>query len=152
MRGSTRISWWALLVLTGFSAVSAFGGGVAILVTGGVGMGMPMSLLAGSTFASFTMTAIVLAMVVGGTQALAFAALLRRWASALLWAAIAGFGMTIWIISETVMINGFSALQGLYLVVGLIELALVIALLGVVSWIPALTRTAPPKRGHLVKN
>ena len=148
MSGTTRVFWWFLLLLTAFSALSALGGGVAMVVTGGVGMGMPMSLLDGSPFRSFTAPAILLLVVVGGTQLVASIAMVRHWSYALLVSTVAGFGLVIWIVVETVMINGFSVLQAIYLVVGLAELALVMVLLGVVPWIARLTNEAPPKRGQ----
>jgi hypothetical protein len=144
----TQIARWTLLVLAGFSALSALGGGAAILATGGVGMGMPLSLLSGSPFSTFTVPAMVLFVVVGGTQLGAFVALLRYHETALAWSAVAGFGLTIWIVVETVIIRGFSALQAVYLVCGIAELALVMALLGVVPFISPLTNEAPPKRGQ----
>jgi hypothetical protein len=150
MKAMTRLVRYTLLVLAGFSAVSALGGGMAILVTGGVGMGMPLSMLDGSPFSTFTMPALVLFVVVGGTQVAAFVALLRHHATALAWSAVAGFGLTIWIVVETVIIRGFSALQAIYLVCGIAELALVMALLGIVPWIPRLTNEAPPKRDFVV--
>jgi hypothetical protein len=142
--------WWTLLVLAGFGALSAIGGGVAMLVTGGTGMGMPLSLLSGTPFSTFTAPALVLFVVVGGTQLAAVASLLRRHSTAMAWSAVAGFGLTIWIVVETVMIRGFSALQAIYLVCGIAELALVMTLLGVLPWIPRKTSEAPPKRSQLV--
>ncbi|MDH6180745.1 hypothetical protein M2152_000927 [Microbacteriaceae bacterium SG_E_30_P1] len=137
----TSVAWWSLVGVTGFSVLSALGGGVAMLVTNG--LGMPVSALDGSVFDSFVAPSLVLVLVVGGTQALAMVLLVLRRATALLWSAVAGFAMVIWIIVETVVIRGFSVLQGIYLVTGLAQLALVIALLGVVSWVPRSRWGAP---------
>lgn len=140
-RTLTLIAWWALVVLAVFNALSAVGGGVAMLFTDG--LGMPASFLDNGPFTSFVAPAIILAAVVGGTQTVSAVLLLRRRRSALFWNAVAGFALVIWIYVETVMILGFGFLQGLYLVTGLAQLALVIALLGVVSWLPRAPWGAP---------
>jgi hypothetical protein len=116
-----------LVLVAGFDGVSAIGGGIAMLLTDG--LGMPRSMLAGSPFADFVWPALVLLVVVGGTQALAAALLLRRRRSAPAWAAVAGLVMMTWILVETAIIRGFSVLQGLYWVGGAAELVLVVALL-----------------------
>lgn len=74
--------------------------------------------------------------IVGGTQGLAMVLLLMRRESALLWSAVAGLGMLIWIFVETVVIHGGSWLQVLYFATGTLQIALVLALLGVVGWLP----------------
>ena len=100
------------------------------------GLGMPASLLDRSPFSSFIVPALILFVAIGGTHALAAVLLLRRRASSLLWAAVAGFAMIIWILVETVIIQGFSWLQGIYFTTGVAELVLVLAALGIVSWLP----------------
>ena len=125
---------WALIVLCLFQAVSALGGGVGILVADG--MGMPAHFLEGGPFTSFVWPGLILLVVVGGTQAVSAGLLLRRRESGLLWSAVAGFGMIIWIFVETVMIGGFSWLQALYFITGIAQLTLVLTLLGLVAWLP----------------
>ncbi len=122
------------MALTVFNALSAVGGGIAILATNG--MGMPRSMLANGPFTSFAWPGIVLLVVIGGTQAVAVMTLLARAASALLWTAIAGFGMVVWIFVETGIIAGISWLQVIYFATGILQLALVLALLGIVRWLP----------------
>ena len=100
------------------------------------GLGMPHSFLDNSPFASFFWPAFLLLVVIGGTQTLATMLLLGRRVSALLWTAVAGFSMIIWILVETIMIRGFSWLQGIYFTTGVVELILVLALLGIVPWLP----------------
>ena len=131
----TTITWTSLAVVLIFSAVSAVGGAVAIWFT--EGLGMPVSLLDGSLFPSFAGPALILGVIIGGTHTLAAILLLRHRVSSLLWSAVAGFSMVIWIMVETVIIRGFSWLQGLYFIAGIAELALVFALLGIVSWLSA---------------
>jgi hypothetical protein len=135
----SKLAWLALAVAACFNALSAVGGGVAILVTDG---------LVGSPFASFFFPAVVLLAVVGGTQVAAAALLLLRRPSALFWAAFAGFTMVTWILIETAIIRGFGILQALYYLTGVAELVLVLALLGIVSWMPPLGRAASPERAN----
>ena len=97
---------------------------------------MPADFLATSLFASFTVPGLILLVVVGGSQTLAGMLLVMRRESALLWSAIAGFGILIWIFVETGLIRGWSWLQVLYFVTGTAQLALVFAMLGIVGWLP----------------
>ena len=122
------------MVLADFNALSAVGGGIAILLTDG--LGMPASMLAGSPFSSFTWPAVILILVIGGSQAVAAVLLIARREAALVASAIAGLGMLVWIFTETGIIAGISWLQILYFATGLAQVALVIALLGVVGWLP----------------
>ena len=137
----TKAAWWALLVVTVFNALSAVGGGVAMILTDG--LGMPRSFLDHSPFASFTIPALMLLTVLGGSQTLAAVLLMVRRESALLWSAVAGLAMVIWIRAETAMIEAFGLLQALYFITGIVEVVLVLALLGIVSWLPRVSFDAP---------
>ena len=139
-----RTARWALVVVSAFNALSAVGGGVAILATGG--LGMPLSMLSSGPFSSFTGPGLILLIVIGGTQTAATVLLLRRRQSARAWAAVAGFGMIIWIFVETGIIAGISWLQVLYFATGVLQLALVLALLGIVAWLPR-QDVAPARAG-----
>lgn len=134
--------FWALIAVTGFNALSALGGGIAMLVTDG--MGMPASFLADGPFTSFLWPGIILLLVVGGSQLLALGLLVGRRESALLWSAVSGFGMLIWIFVETGMIRGMSWLQVIYFTTGAVQLILVVALLGAAAWLPR-TPLAPAR-------
>lgn len=127
-------AFWSLAVITAFNALSAVAGGFAILATGG--MGMPEAMLEGSPFTSFTWPGVILLVVIGGSQAVAVVLLSGRRPSALLWSAVAALGMLIWIFIETGIIRGLSWLQVLYFATGVLQLVLVLALLGVVGWLP----------------
>ncbi|WP_314094172.1 hypothetical protein [Microbacterium foliorum] len=128
------VSFWALIALAIFQAVSAFAGGIGLIATGG--LGMPQSFLDDGPFRSFVWPGLILIGVVGGSQGLAAGLLLARRESALLWSAAAGFGMIVWIFTETGMIRGMSWLQALYFATGIAQLVVVMALLGVASWFP----------------
>ncbi|WP_022886129.1 hypothetical protein [Glaciibacter superstes] len=126
--------FWSLLVVSGFNALPAIGGGIAILVTDG--LGMPAAFLAISPFTSFMWPALILIIVVGGLRALAAGLLVMRRESALLWSAVAGLGMLIWIFTETTLIRGSSWLQVLYFATGSAQLVCVLAMLGIAGWLP----------------
>lgn len=121
-------AFWSLTAITVFHALSAVGGGIGILATGG--LGMPASLLAGGPFTSFLWPGILLVVVIGGTQTVAAVLLIARRESGLVWSAVAGFGMIIWIFVETGIIRGLSWLQVLYFAGGCLQLLLVVVLLG----------------------
>ncbi|GAA2072029.1 hypothetical protein [Microbacterium hatanonis] len=128
------VGLWTLIALALFQALTAIVGGIVILATDG--MGMPGSFLVDGPFRSFVWPGLILLVVVGGTQAVAATLLLMRRESGLLWSAVAGFGMLIWIFVETGVIRGTSWLQFLYFTTGTVQLVLVLALLGVVGWLP----------------
>lgn len=139
----TRVTFWATLVVTVFNALSALGGGVAVL---GGWLAMPLLMIEGSPFGSYLIPGLVLLVVVGGTQLLAAVLLIARRESALLWTAVAGLGMLIWIFVETGIIRGQSFLQILYFSTGMAQVVAVLALLGIVRWLPRRRLDALPAR------
>jgi len=102
-----------------FNAVSAVGGGIALIVGG---LGVPIDLLRHTPFESFVIPGIFLAVVIGGTALLGATALLAHWRRALVISSAAGAVMVGWIAGETLLVEGFSWLQGLYLLTGAIAL------------------------------
>ncbi|MET3905229.1 hypothetical protein [Paenarthrobacter sp. 4246] len=117
-----------LVVLLIFNAVSSFGGAIMAIFFNGAGM--PLEVLAGSWFQSFLVLGLILGVILGGTHVLAAFALLRRRRWALLASAVAGFAMLIWNFTELAII-GYSWLQSVYFGLGIVELVLVLALLGI---------------------
>jgi hypothetical protein len=126
----------ALLGLLYFGAISALAGGVLGVAANGAGV--PLTYLQGTPFTSYLIPGLILGLIVGGTQGLGAIAIQRRHPHGPLAAAVAGFGMTIWIFVE-VAITGYSWLQAVYLAVGIGELALVFVLLGILP----ITSTPP---------
>jgi hypothetical protein len=124
----------ALITVSVFNAVSAVGGGIGMVVADG--LSMPKSMLADSPFSTFLVPGLILFLVVGGTQSAASVLLLAKRPSALLASAVAGFGMLIWIIVEVAVIHAFNGAHLTYVVSGFLQLILVFALLGIVSWLP----------------
>ncbi|RYV49563.1 hypothetical protein [Pengzhenrongella frigida] len=100
-----------------FNAVSAVGGGIA-LVAGG--LGVPTTLLRHTPFESFVVPGIFLAAIIGGSATIGATALMADWRRATVISAAAGAVMVGWIAGETVLVEGFSWLQGLYLFTGAI--------------------------------
>ena len=98
-----------------FNAVSAVGGGIA-LVAGG--LAVPTVVLRHTPFESFVVPGIFLAVVIGGSATIGATALLVNWRRATVISAAAGAVMVGWIAGETVLVEGFSWLQGLYLLTG----------------------------------
>lgn len=119
-----------LLVVGWFNLLSALAGGVGLIVTNGVGMGMPLSWLAGSPFDSYLGPGIILLLVVGGSQALAVLLQHRHqpWYPAA--AAVAGIGMVIWIYVEVVLLPVYSLLHTVYFATGLLQLIFTLLCLG----------------------
>jgi hypothetical protein len=142
----TLIAWRTALVITVLNAASAVGGAVAIFLTNG--LGMPLSMLAGSPFTSFLVPGLILLVVVGGTQTLAAVLQIRRRRASLVWMAFAGFTMIIWILVETIVIQGFGLLQALYFASGTVQIILTLALLGLVAWVPRIDLRVARARGR----
>jgi hypothetical protein len=143
LTGLRRAVYWVAVVLSAFNALSAIAGGIGILATDG--LGMPASLLANGPFTTFAIPGLVLLVIVGGTQALSAWLLIVKTDSALLWTAVAGAGMVIWIFVETGIIAGVSWLQILYFITGAVQILAVDVLLGVVKWLPRRSlRDRPP--------
>lgn len=128
------ITYWSLVAVAIFNALSAIGGGIGMIVADG--LSMPKSLLADTPFTTFAIPGLILLVVVGGTQLVSAVLLLSRGEAALLGSAVAGFGMLIWIISEIAFIHTFNWAHTIYVVAGLLQLILVFALLGVAPWLP----------------
>ncbi|GGI35337.1 hypothetical protein GCM10010988_03420 [Cnuibacter physcomitrellae] len=121
-----RIVLIALLV---FGTASALLGAVMGVLFDGAGV--PVEYLTGSLFTSYLVPGLILGVVVGGSQAIAALALIRRARSALMASAVAGFGMLIWIFAELAIIGEYSWLQTLYFSLGALQVIAVLALLGI---------------------
>jgi hypothetical protein len=118
----------ALVIVDLFAAVSAIVGAVGLVVGF---MDIPLSVLRGSPFADFTVPALLLGVVVGGSALVAATIALfgpRRFET--LASAAAGCVMAGWMIVEVAMIGLGSWLQPAYFAVGL----LMIGLAGLLQW------------------
>lgn len=124
----------ALLITEAFVAFTAFIGGLALIVgsvdpTFDVGATPPSEYLDGLWFDSYVVPGFLLAGLVGGIHALAFALLLHTRPMAMFTAAAAAYAILIWIFVQMIVIP-FSWLQALYFAAGAFELGLVLLLLG----------------------
>jgi hypothetical protein len=118
-----------LVLTSGFTALSAIGGGVGLLAPGS--MGLPLSFLDGSIFTSYAVPGMLLLLVIGGTQCVAAIAALRRTRLASFWSALAAVALLVWVFVELAIMGDFSAPHGVYFAIGVLELVLVLLLLGV---------------------
>jgi len=98
-----------------FNAVSAVGGGIALIAGG---LGVPTAMLRHTPFESFVVPGIFLAVIIGGSATIGATALLTHSRRAPVTSGAAGAIMVGWIAGETVLVEGFSWLQGLYLLTG----------------------------------
>ncbi len=88
---------WLSLILTGFSALTAIGGGIAMLL--GLDK-FPPQWLEGTPFKTYRIPALILVCVVGGSSAVAFVAILLRSPLASTFTVAAGAIMMGWISGE----------------------------------------------------
>lgn len=155
---ATTLQLIARRVLLGvgvLNALSALAGGILLIIggvtTGSGGMGIPLSVLDGTPFDSFLWPGVILAVVVGGTQALAVILQLMRAEWAPFAAAVAGFALVIWMFVEVALLPGIGYLQLVYFGAGILQLALLTAMLGVLPAASARTRGATvPRVRHAV--
>ncbi|WP_022887431.1 hypothetical protein [Glaciibacter superstes] len=136
-----RLVSGVLIGLLVFGAVSSFAG--AVLAFNAEGVCVPLEFLANTPLTSFVVPGLIVGVVVGGSQLTAAIALLTRRRSALIWGAVAGFGMLIWIFVEIAIIETYSWLQTLYFGLGALELILVLALLGIAPALASPWRVSP---------
>jgi hypothetical protein len=129
---ATRVS---LLALQGLVALSAALGGAVLVVSAlapelSTVLSPPTEYLSGSPFSSYLAPGLLLALVVGGTQALAFVLGIARSDLTLPAAAVAAIGLLIWVFVQMVFIP-FSFLQAIYFLVAVAEICLVLFALGI---------------------
>jgi hypothetical protein len=139
-----RVARIVLLTALAFTAVtSMLGGGVlvvgALVDLGASPVAIPDSYLEGTPFGSALVPGLALAIVIGGTHAVAFVMVAGRMRWAMVAAAVAGFGVLVWIFVQMIYIP-FSPLQAVYFALGLIELGAVLVQLDVLHpWAHART-------------
>ena len=110
----------AALVLCLFAGISAvFGGAVLVASPSGGILNMPVTMLAHSPFRDFLGPGVLLFALVGVLSLYAGWQIAVRGPYAPLWSFAAGASMTIWIVTEALMLRGVHWLQLGYLVVGL---------------------------------
>ena len=139
-RGSRRTLLLDLNLFLGFTAVA---GGVALLVGW---IKIPLSSLAGSPFSDYTVPAVLLTVVVGGSALLAAGLVHLGTVAGLPASAIAGGAIIVFEIVEWSVI-GFAWLQAAYMAIGvlIVSLAVWIRMAQVRGRVP---RRLPPHAVH----
>jgi len=125
-----RFAHVGLIAVAGFNLVSAVVGAVGLIAFDG--MGIPLRWLSGTPFATYFWPGVILGVVVGGSQALALLALLRRHRLARGLSAAAGLVMMIWIFVEIALLLVWSPLHAIYFVAGTVQVVLAVLALGAV--------------------
>jgi len=111
----------ALFAVAAFTAVTAVGGGLA-LMTGLEGDRFPLELLQRTPFSSYVIPGLILTVAVGGSATVAAAALLRNPGIGALASMVAGMVLMGWIIGEVLILNQPAArswAEAVYFAVGL---------------------------------
>ena len=110
---------WALIILSIFLALSAIGGGIALVVGFNT---PPVADLAGSPFSDYTIPGLALLVVVGGSAVLTAILLIRRHRFATLAALVAGLIIMVFEFVEVLAIGSppgaAQVMQIIYFVVG----------------------------------
>lgn len=113
--------------LTGFIALTAIGGGVALL-TGAEGDRFPLAWLQGTPFPDYTIPALVLAVVVGGSSLVACVAMIRGRRESVMASMLAGGVMIGYIVVEAIILKqeppGPTPIEVFYFSIGLAILLL----------------------------
>lgn len=109
------------LILLLFVAVSAFGGGIPLLLdpSGGL-LHMPLRLLEYSPFKNFLIPGIILVVIIGLGSLDCAILLMGRHRHAPVAVVIEGAALVIWIIVELLMIRSFHFLHALYAGLGIV--------------------------------
>lgn len=118
-RGTARATRVALAVIAAFVAVTAVGGGLALLAGLEVER-YPLGTLAGTPFATYTIPAVLLTVVVGGSAALALTSCLRARSYRAGRVLAAGTILMGWIVGEVVILRPptWSWIELLYFTLG----------------------------------
>lgn len=116
----------ALIALDGFVALTAIGGGFALML-GLEGERFPLEMLQDTPFQSYVIPGLLLAALVGGSAAVAVIAMLRKAPTAFALSQLAGILLMGWIVGEIILlpqaseptvIELFYFITGLLMVVG----------------------------------
>ena len=115
----------AIVVLAAFIALSAIGGGIAMLVGA---IQFPLEWLRNTPFSDYTIPAFVLAIVVGGSALIAAVTIFTGREVGVLASLAAGLVMAGYEVVEVATIKQIYGLQGLYFVLGLVLFGLAVYL------------------------
>lgn len=125
----TTALWIVLICLNAFVALTAIGGGIALVA--GLEKGrLSEDLLKGTPFNSFLIPGLMLAVMVGGSAVTATALLLIDRSIGWQASVVAGVIMAGWIVGEVRLLNqpSMTRTEGVYLGIGLMTVGLSVAL------------------------
>ena len=108
---------WVLILLSGFVAATAIGGGIAM--TTGLDS-LPQEWLTGTPFDSFVLPGLLLAVLVGGSAAIATYGMFMNPQAGALLTVVAGGLLMAWIVIEVLLLNqpSWTPTEGIYFVIG----------------------------------
>jgi len=134
-----RLAFRTLITMQVFVAVTAIIGGIMLMRNAYGSVLVPLDMLEITPFRTFMIPGLLLLLVVGLSAAVASIFLLRQGAVGAWAAGIASSILTVWIVSEAVLLDTFHVLQAFYATIGVFEIFL--------SWLMiSLTRRAPELR------
>jgi len=119
-----------LIVMLGFLALTTIAGGIALITDS---MGMPVELLEGSPFSSYTIPGLSLAVIVGGSASFAAVLLFRKNKFSYLFSAAAGIVIMFF---EFVEVQAVGTIDGLgqFLQIFYFSLGMLIVVLSMGNW------------------
>jgi hypothetical protein len=116
-----------IAIITGFIALTAIGGGIALL-TGAEGQRFPLDWLQGTPFKDYTIPALLLTVAVGGSSLLACIAIIRDLKTGMPAALAAGMIMVGFIVIEVLILKqvppGPTPIEIMYFILGLTTILL----------------------------
>jgi len=111
----------AIGVITGFIALTAIGGGIALL-SGAEGSRFPLEWLQGTPFKDYTIPALLLTIVVGGSSLSACITMFRNLKSSIVLSLVAGSIMVGFIVVEVLILKqippGPTPIEKMYFILG----------------------------------
>jgi len=111
----------AIGVITGFIALTAIGGGIALLL-GAEGARFPLEWLQGAPFKDYTIPALLLTITVGGSSLIACIAMFRNLKNKIFLSLVAGSIMVGFIVVEVFILKqippGPTSIEKIYFVLG----------------------------------
>lgn len=110
-----------LLLLNSFVTLTALPAGMLLMLEpDGNSLGLSLSILLNTPFPDFFIPGLVLALIVGGCSLVSLFLIMSHSAASYKLAMASGIVLTIWIVTELILIPYYHWLQGLYLAIGIL--------------------------------
>jgi hypothetical protein len=117
-----------LMIMLGFTAFTAIASGILLMLKPDDGLGLSPELLTNTPFPNYFIPALVLTVIVGGSNLIAFLKTVQNKKSWFFWSVISGIVICGWIIVQIILIREFFWLQWLYLLIGFFILLITLQL------------------------